>query len=446
MFNLKSLPFYSILLLALLFFSSHDIFASDNAPSNPEGNSKAASIQNTQQSAALESSASVPDKIQDNHQGIVEAETQKSEAPKPETVGMQSVISTDALNQTATKAVDKNISLFTKTIKERFSLWLSRSGRYLELMKGILKAKNIPEDIAFLSLIESGFNPSAYSVARAVGPWQFIASTGKRYGLKIDWWRDERKDPVKSTEAAAEYLSDLYQMFGSWNLAMAAYNAGEGKILKALNRTKSNDYWALLNTKHIKRETKEYVPRFIAATMIATNPQSYGFENLTYYMPLEYDEVIITAPVDLDVAARCADTTIDAIRELNPELRRWSTPANNSFYVLRIPPGKKDVFMENLSRIPEAERFTVDTYTIKKGDTYKSIAKKTGIPVSVVLELNNGIQALTVGEKIILPPKDKFHMDRDDRVRTASYRGKKHKNKKKKVVVAALHKKDSFTD
>lgn len=444
MFNPKSLPFSSILLLVLLFCSSHDIFASDNAPSSPEGNSKAASIQNTQQSAALESSASVPDKIQDNHQGIVEAETQKSEAPKPETVGMQSVISTDALNQTATKAVDKNISLFTKTIKERFSLWLSRSGRYLELMKGILKAKNIPEDIAFLSLIESGFNPSAYSVARAVGPWQFIASTGKRYGLKIDWWRDERKDPVKSTEAAAEYLSDLYQMFGSWNLAMAAYNAGEGKILKALNRTKSNDYWALLNTKHIKRETKEYVPRFIAATMIATNPQSYGFENLTYYMPLEYDEVIITAPVDLDVAARCADTTIDAIRELNPELRRWSTPANNSFYVLRIPPGKKDVFMENLSRIPETERFTVDTYTIKKGDTYKSIAKKTGIPVSVVLELNNGIQALTVGEKIILPPKDKFHMDRDDRVRTASYRGKRHKNKK--VVVAALHKKDSFTD
>lgn len=444
MFNPKSLPFYSIVLMALLFCPSHDIFASDNAPSSPEGNSKAASIQNTQQSAALESPASVPDKIPDNHQGIVEAETQKSEAPEPETVGEQSVISTDALNQTATKAVDKNISLFTKTIKERFSLWLSRSGRYLELMKGILKAKNIPEDIAFLSLIESGFNPSAYSVARAVGPWQFIASTGKRYGLKIDWWRDERKDPVKSTEAAAEYLSDLYQMFGSWNLAMAAYNAGEGKILKALNRTKSNDYWALLNTRHIKRETKEYVPRFIAATMIATNPQSYGFENLTYYMPLEYDEVIITAPVDLDVAARCADTTIDAIRELNPELRRWSTPANNSFYVLRIPPGKKDVFMENLSRIPEAERFTVDTYTIKKGDTYKSIAKKTGIPVSVVLELNNGIQALTVGEKIILPPKDKFHMDRDDRVRTASYRGKRHKNKK--VVVAALHKKDSFTD
>lgn len=444
MFNLRSLPFYLILLVALLFCPPHDIFASDNAPSNPEGNSKTSSIQNTQQGAALESSASVPDKTQDNHQSIVEAETRDTEAPKAETVSVQSVISEDVLNQTATKAVDKNISLFTKTIKERFSLWLSRSGRYIELMKGILKAKNVPEDIAFLSLIESGFNPSAYSVARAVGPWQFIASTGKRYGLKIDWWRDERKDPVKSTEAAAEYLSDLYQMFGSWNLAMAAYNAGEGKILKALNRTKSNDYWALLNTRHIKRETKEYVPRFIAATMIATNPQSYGFENLNYYMPLEYDEAIITAPVDLDIAARCADTTIDAIRELNPELRRWSTPANSSFYVLRIPPGKKDVFTENLSRIPEAERFTVDTYTIKKGDTYRSIARKTGIPVSVVLELNNGIQPLTVGERIILPPKDKFHMDRNDRVRTASYSGKKHKNKK--VVVAALHKKDSFTD
>ena len=121
-------------------------------------------------------------------------------------------------------------------------MWLSRSGKYVELMKEILKNKNVPEDIVFLSLIESGFNPYAYSVARAAGPWQFISATAKRYGLVIDWWRDERRDPVKSTAAAANYLSDLYEMFGSWNLAMAAYNAGEGKILRALRRTKSDHY------------------------------------------------------------------------------------------------------------------------------------------------------------------------------------------------------------
>src|SRR4030043_1244194 len=167
-------------------------------------------------------------------------------------------------NELAAAAVKRNITLFTEKIREKFSLWLSRSGKYIDLMKEILKEKDVPEEIVFLPLIESGFNPYAYSPARAAGYWQFIASTAKRYGLELNWWKDERRDPVKSTMAAANYLNDLYDMFGSWHLAMAAYNAGEGKILKALNRTKTADYWALLNTRHIRRETKDYVPKFIA--------------------------------------------------------------------------------------------------------------------------------------------------------------------------------------
>ena len=357
-----------------------------------------------------------------------------------------------ASSPVATKAIDRNISLFTERIKERFSLYLQRSGKYLTLMKEILKAKNVPEDIAFLPLIESGFNPNAYSVARAVGPWQFIASTARNYGLTIDWWRDERKDPVKSTEAAAHYLKDLYEMFGSWNLAMAAYNAGEGKILRALNRTKSDNYWALLSTRHIKKETKEYVPRFIAATLIATNPHEYGFADLDYHPPLRYDEVVLDRPIDLDIAAQCAETSLDMIKELNPEIRRWSTPANVSSYALRIPYGKMEIFTENLSKIPEEERFSVSMYTIKKGDTIKNISTKTGIPVSVIQELNddgNGLKNLKAGKTISLPPKEKLCFDRDDREgkRSVKKRGPKgRKQANKKIVVTSLSKKQAYVN
>ncbi|MDI6890417.1 MAG: transglycosylase SLT domain-containing protein [Thermodesulfovibrionales bacterium] len=332
-------------------------------------------------------------------------------------------------NELAIKAVEKNIGLFQR-MKERFSLWLSRSGKYIELMKEILKEKDIPEEIVFLPLIESGFNPHAYSPRRATGYWQFIASTAKKYGLEINWWRDERRDPVKSTMAAADYLKDLYDMFGSWNLAMAAYNAGEGKILKALHMTKTDDYWSLLDSKYLKRETKDYVPKFIAASLIAKSPQEFGFGELEYHLPLDYDEVTIDLPIDLEVAAECAETTLEVIKGLNPELRRWCTPPDVSEYTLRIPEGKKDIFLQKLSQIPSKKRFSIDRYTVKKGDTLKRISKKTGIPLHVILDLNSmeKIIPLKAGMKIYLPPKGKFVLDRDDRaiIKKASF---KQKNK-----------------
>jgi membrane-bound lytic murein transglycosylase D len=326
------------------------------------------------------------------------------------------VVSDYRSNELAVGAVKRNITLFTERIREKFSLWLSRSGKYLELMKGILKEKNVPEEIVFLSLIESGFSPNAYSPARAAGYWQFIASTAKRYGLEINWWRDERKDPVKSTVAAANYLNDLYEMFGSWNLAMAAYNAGEGKIVKALNKAKTDDYWSLLKTNQIKSETKDYVPKFIAASLIANSPQTFGFDNLEYHPPLSYDLITVTSPVDLEVIAACSETSEGVIKELNPELRRWCTPPDVSEYTLRIPEGKKDIFFEKLSKIPEEERFTVDIYTVKKGDTFKTISKKTGVPEQVILDLNDmeKIIPLKAGKKLYLPPKDKVVLDRED--------------------------------
>lgn len=374
---------------------------------------------------------------------------------KKDPLSNTSVVTIDN-NPVAIAAVEKSITLFTERIKNRFSLWLSRSGKYLDLIKDILRSKNLPEEMAFLPLIESGFNPAAYSIAKAVGPWQFIASTAKRYGLKIDWWRDERKDPIKSTLAAADYLKDLYDMFGSWNLAIAAYNAGEGKILNALNRTKRYDFWELTSTKYIKKETKEYVPRFVAARMIAANPDEYGFDRIDYHPPFEYDEVIINHPLDLGLAAKIADTTVDVIRELNPELRRWCTPLGESSYTLRIPKGKKETFLKNLSEIPEKEWFTIEKYRVKKGDTIKKIANRKGIPVNVILELNNDLRTIKAGDIIFLPPKDKYKPDMDD-IKKASFKVTKkkksqkksrkasdtHKIKyknKKKVVVAALEK------
>jgi len=346
------------------------------------------------------------------------------------------IVSDYSSNEVAVKAVERNITLFSERIKERFSLWLSRSGKYMELMKDILRGENIPEEIVFIPLIESGFSPYACSPARAVGYWQFIASTAKKYGLKINWWMDERRDPVKSTMAAANYFKDLYEMFGSWNLAMAAYNAGEGKILKAITKNNTDDYWSLLDTKYIRSETKDYVPKFIAASMIANSPEDFGFQELEYHSPLNYDEVSIESPLDLEVVADCAETTLSVIKELNPELRRWCTPPDVSEYTLRIPEGKKDIFFENLSLVPQKELFSIDTYTVKKGDTFKKISGRTGVPVQVVLDLNSmeKIIPLRNGMKVYLPPKGKFVLDRDDRaaIKKASFKGKKKSFTKKR--------------
>jgi len=340
-------------------------------------------------------------------------------------------------NETAVEEITKNITLFSEKYKERFATYLNRSGKYIELMRDILKERDIPEQIVFLPLIESGFNPYAYSKASAVGYWQFISSTAQKYGLKINWWRDERRDPVKSTVAAASYLRDLYDMFGSWILAMAAYNAGEGKISRALKKTKTDDYWTLLNTKHIKKETKNYVPKFIAASLIADSPKDFGFEDLDYHPPLSYDTVTLTSPIDLEVAARCAETSVDIIQELNPELRRWCTPPDVSEYTLRIPPDSSDTFLDNLMNIPEGERLTMDFYKVKKGDTFTKIAKKTGFPMQVILDLNNmeKVMPLQIGMKIYIPPRGKYTPDRGDRVtvRKASYQYKKKNRPKQKI-------------
>lgn len=324
-------------------------------------------------------------------------------------------------NKVAAQAVERNIDLFTDRIRRSFSTWLERSARYIEIMQDILKEKYLPEELVFLPIIESGFNVHAYSHASAAGPWQFIAATAKRYGLIIDWWRDERRDPVKSTRAAAAYLNDLYNMFGSWKLALAAYNAGEGRIGRAIRRANSNDFWTLSKSRIIPSETQEFVPRYIAAALIASRPQDYGFYNLAYHEPLEFDEVTIDFPLDIAVIARSAETTEQEIRRLNPELRRWSTPPNVPEYTVRIPAGTADIFLKNLEKIPEEKRFSVNIYKVRRGDTLKAVAKRTGVPVSVIRDMNNMNRrdTLKVGQEIKLPPGGKSFANVNERERAS---------------------------
>lgn len=303
-------------------------------------------------------------------------------------------------------AVEKSIKFFTYAIRDRFNLWLNRSERYLDLMREIIRDKEIPEDLVYLPLIESGFNPYAYSRAKASGPWQFIASTAKRYGLKINWWVDERRDPIKSTEAAALYLKDLYEMFGSWKLALAAYNAGERTVMKALTKTKADDFWKIRETRYIKRETKEYVPRYIAATIIAKDPQSFGFE-VEPHEPFLFDEVVINTPTDLKVIAKAAGVSVEEIRELNPELKRWCTPPNHPEYKIRLPFGTKEEFLTNIEQIPENERLSGDFYTVKSGDTIKRITKKFSVSYKTIIEANafTAGHVLSAGDRIFIPKK-----------------------------------------
>lgn len=293
----------------------------------------------------------------------------------------------------------------SEKMRPRFQKWLERSGLYLDLMSEIFRQAGMPDDLVYLALIESGFNTHAYSWQRAAGPWQFIESTGRRYGLSVNWWVDERRDPIKSAEAAARYLGDLYELFGSWDLAMAAYNGGEGRIRRAVLKTRTDDFWQIRATRHIKKETKNYVPRFIAASLIARDPERYGFMDVSYHDPFSYDEVVLPTPMDLEVAARLAAVNVARIQELNPELRRWATPPYESNYVLRVPKGTGESFLEQLRNLPEDKLFTMMPYRIESGDTLASIARTYRVPVRVVQEMNPGLhpRKLRIGRTIRIP-------------------------------------------
>jgi membrane-bound lytic murein transglycosylase D len=228
--------------------------------------------------------------------------------------------------------------------------------------------------------------------------------TGAHYGLRIDWWLDERKDPIKSTHAAAEHLKDLHNLFGSWPLALASYNAGAGKVQRALLRTRSEDFWDLKASRYIRRETKNYIPKFMAATIIAKNPAAYGFE-VPKVNRFEYDEVVITESTDLRLIAKCADATYDAIKELNPELKRWITPPDLPTYTLRIPKGAKATFLANFAAVPANQKIKWERHLIKKGETLAGVAKQYNTTPEIITDINgiNRKNPFAPGRHVLLP-------------------------------------------
>lgn len=301
--------------------------------------------------------------------------------------------------------VEQSIAFFQGKGRIHMERWIERSGKYFPTMKRILKEEGVPEEIIYLSMVESGLNPVARSWAKAVGLWQFMKGTGKLYGLQANYWFDERRDFEKATRAAARHLKDLHEEFGDWYLALAGYNSGAGRVYRGIRRSGTTDYWAM--RRHIPRETRGYVPQYIAVTLIAMNPEDFGFGGVVPGQPFEYEYVSVDDCVDLEVLANCAGTTEDVLRELNPELVQWCTPPGMKGYQLRVPKGSTGMFAANYANIPDSQKRDFITHTVRRGETLRSLAANYGISAAIIRESNNlrSTKRLAVGKTLVIPVK-----------------------------------------
>jgi membrane-bound lytic murein transglycosylase D len=281
---------------------------------------------------------------------------------------------------------------------------LERMGRYQPMIEKVLKEEGVPLDLIYLCQAESAFEPRALSRAKAKGMWQFISSRGKEYGLRQTWWIDERSDPEKSTRAAARHLKDLYQQFGDWYLAMAAYNSGPMRVQRAMQKTSGDNFWTLAEKKALPRETINYVPNILALTIIGKNPEKYGF-NITPVDPLETERVSVDKATDLRVIAEAIAVPVEELRALNTHVLRWTTPPDDNDFQLILPKGLATKFTEQIAQLPESKRVLFREHTVRKGDTLGAIAKKYGTSTSELSQANNlgKKPVLKAGQSIIIP-------------------------------------------
>jgi membrane-bound lytic murein transglycosylase D len=329
-------------------------------------------------------------------------------APSPEEVetAKREVAGTAARNTfdipvVINEAVLRAVAFYQFRTPQAFAGALKRSGRYAPLMRGLLKEQGLPQDLFYVAMIESAFKHQAHSRAAAHGYWQFISGTGKRYGLKKTKFVDERSDPVKSTLAAAQYFKDLYEMFGDWHLAMAAYDAGEGKILKCLQRTGARDFWELAAGSCLRRETRDYVPYVLAAALISKDPARYGFDVMPD-PPLSFDTVSVPRPVDLGRLAQVVGTPLEDLRLLNGELKTRSTPQGAGSYLLRVPAGTAVALQGRLTSLPPAAQVTEKRIVVKKGENMKKVAARSGVSVAELADWNDLPQSARLKRGMVL--------------------------------------------
>lgn len=289
--------------------------------------------------------------------------------------------------------------------KRTLAGWITRMGRFSPLILDALREADLPEDLIYVAMIESGFSPWARSPAAAVGLWQFIRSTGRYMGLRIDAYVDERRDPLRSTEAAAKYLKYLYDKFGSWPLALAAYNGGPGLVANTIDKYNSTDYWYICRQKGMYSETRRYVAKVIAAALVTKNADIFGLDMLAPDDAFSFDLVEVPPRTRLSLVAQATGSDVKTIKELNPALLTAQTPPGKDFYTLRIPAGSTDKFVQGFDKIQLAEGIEHITYQVKFGESLGMIGEKLKVPPRVLKAVNglNGSDFPPIGMELIVP-------------------------------------------
>ena len=313
------------------------------------------------------------------------------------------IIKTTAIPLVINGHVEENIEFLSGRFHDHFQKWLDRSSIYFPKMRQILKEEGVPEELVYLTLVESGVNPHARSWRKAQGMWQFMKGTGALYGLHGNFWYDDRNDFEKATHAAARLFKDLHDTYSDWYLALAAYDGG--RVKRGIHKSHSTDYWKM--RPFLARETRNYVPLYIASTVIALDPKTYGFD-APPENPLAYDEVKISDCVSLSVIAKCAGTDESTMVFLNPSLLRDCTPPGVKDFVLHVPTGSAQQFQMNYAALPDDQKRNEISYTTTKREALATIAKKYGVSVALLAEVNHlpKSRKVAAGTVLVIPPAE----------------------------------------